>query len=581
MKIANSPRIAIDVQQDTPLLARSASVREPSKSHQPHLAVVGGLSQKHGNVDPEIQSSQNRSHRDAKRRTVQVEYVAPNSDTSRADAQVTEVVPASSSKARVRSGIEGPVEVVSGSRYLATEARQDTVGLGSQGSSGQVRTKQRPSTSSQVQGASMGPPARPARDVPRSVSDSPGAFIVGSSIARPNTGGSLASTGSRSRLPSRGSYTLPGQPVAPTVATTNAHGKLAQPKNGKHYVISNPIPQQQDEYGRRPTSYGRLNATAADSNVEEDPAPTRAHKRSNTVGGIGEKLFGRGGALFGGKGQTHAGQEQGSRRPSKAHPPTSMSGPIGASNPRRSTDSRRSTSFGFGRRGSRGSSGLQEKPKRFSFLPAAFSLKSIGGGSSSAKDPRPSGTAQSMTEIAQPRPKSKRPEMAFGRGVSQSTTGNTTEENLFAFAGPLVETKQQQATQYGGSTANAQSRRLVDQGYAAKQRATNAAGTGYDGTGVSRSGTESESSIPAAQPPGPHPAGYNADDDEKRRGYDGSAGRGSAVLQKPNRKFVEAYEAEPERRYAHGGHSSGSSGAARKVMDFFRRRGKAKAWDER
>jgi protein-serine/threonine kinase len=40
------------------------------------------------------------------------------------------------------------------------------------------------------------------------------------------------------------------------------------------------------------------------------------------------------------------------------------------------------------------------------------------------------------------------------------------------------------------------------------------------------------------------------------------------VLQKNNRRFNEAYEAEPK--------GAGSSGAARKVMDFFRRRGKAR-----
>ncbi|KAI9794061.1 MAG: hypothetical protein M1816_006686 [Peltula sp. TS41687] len=596
-EIANTT-VTSDPQQDTPLLARSASVREPSKTHQPHLAVVGGLSQKHGNLDPDIQSSQNRPHRDAKRRTVQVEYVAPSSETSRVDPQVAEpsaveVVPASSSKARVAPGNQGPVDVVSGSRYRTTEGRQDATGPGYQGSTGHVRTKQRPSTSSQAQGAGMGPPARPVRDVPRSVSDSTGAFAVGSSIARPNTGGSLASTGSRSGLPSRGSYTLPGQPVAPTVATTNAHGKLAQPKNGKHYVISNPMPQQQDEYGRS-SSYGRLNVTAAEPNVEDDdPAPARTHKRSNTVGGIGEKLFGRGGTLFGSKSQTQTqtGQEQAPRRVSKAHPPTSMSGPIVVNSPRRSTDSRRSTSFGFGRKGSRGSSGLQEKPKRFSFLPAAFSFKSIGGsGSSSAKDLRPPRTAQSMTEPSQPhRPNPKRPEMAFGRGLSQSTAGYTTDENLLAFDGPLIETTQQQATQVGGSTANAQAPRQghADQGYAANQSPppTNLARVGYDGAGASRSATASESSLPAAaaaaaaQPPGPYPAGFNAEDE--KRGSAAAAARGPSVLQKPNRKFVEAYEAEPERRYAHGGQNSGSSGAARKVMDFFRRRGKAKAWEER
>ena len=49
--------------------------------------------------------------------------------------------------------------------------------------------------------------------------------------------------------------------------------------------------------------------------------------------------------------------------------------------------------------------------------------------------------------------------------------------------------------------------------------------------------------------------------------------RGANVLQKNNRKFADAYEYES--------HHSGSSGAARKVMDFFRRRAKSRAGDDR
>jgi protein-serine/threonine kinase len=48
------------------------------------------------------------------------------------------------------------------------------------------------------------------------------------------------------------------------------------------------------------------------------------------------------------------------------------------------------------------------------------------------------------------------------------------------------------------------------------------------------------------------------------------------VLQKTHRKFADAYEYERDLS-----HHSGSSGAARKVMDFFRRRAKSRAGDER
>jgi protein-serine/threonine kinase len=47
---------------------------------------------------------------------------------------------------------------------------------------------------------------------------------------------------------------------------------------------------------------------------------------------------------------------------------------------------------------------------------------------------------------------------------------------------------------------------------------------------------------------------------------------GGRVLQKPNRKFTDAYEQEQD-----PGHHAGTSGAAKRVMDFFRRRGKARS----
>ncbi|RZM22681.1 MAG: hypothetical protein EOO88_28660 [Pedobacter sp.] len=66
-----------DDQYDVPQLARSASVREPSKPSQ--ISVPGGLVNK--NVP--INEPETKTPRDAKRRTVQVEYVAPQSQTVR------------------------------------------------------------------------------------------------------------------------------------------------------------------------------------------------------------------------------------------------------------------------------------------------------------------------------------------------------------------------------------------------------------------------------------------------------------------------------------------------------------------
>lgn len=52
--------------------------------------------------------------------------------------------------------------------------------------------------------------------------------------------------------------------------------------------------------------------------------------------------------------------------------------------------------------------------------------------------------------------------------------------------------------------------------------------------------------------------------------------KGPVMLQKSNRKFADAYEQEQQAASGGSGRHGGSSGAARKVMDFFRRRGKAR-----
>lgn len=57
--------------------------------------------------------------------------------------------------------------------------------------------------------------------------------------------------------------------------------------------------------------------------------------------------------------------------------------------------------------------------------------------------------------------------------------------------------------------------------------------------------------------------------------------RGAAVLQKNNRRFADAYEQDQEPGYGGGGRNAGSSGAAKRVMDFFRRRGKARGGEDR
>ncbi len=614
--------LCTDNQQDGPLLARSASVREPSKSHSQHAAGTGAVGQKHDNVDHD-QSPQTRPPRDAKRRTVQVEYVAPQSQTARELPISPAAAAASSPQPRPRTGTEASAA----RSKQASQVPQPYPGSASQG-----RIEQRPSSSTQ----DMGPPTRPNRDIPRSVSESTGAFITGNSIARPNTGGSLTSTGSSMRLPSRGSYSRPGQPVAPRVEATNAQGRLAQP-SGKQYVISNPI-LQEDSF-MQPSSYGRANVgQASNVNTTGTMQPPRGHKRSNTVGGIGEKIFGRSGSIFGGRTPSQTNPQQSSQKPEKSYPPTSMSGPIANTSSRPSVDSRRSTSFGFGRK----NSSLQEKPRRFSFLPASFSLKNLGGGT---RESQPPSTSHSMTENADfaqiQRTRPKRPAMAFGRGLSQSTSGGTTEEDLMTFGG-LYNNRKATTTQQARGPAprsNPQQRPIRDSGYPSSADQPVSRGTAGKNEYLSAAGaqgesaltTESESSLlhtpqapvmspysSAAAQQGAGAGHYKTSTSTNNTPYnqptvytDGATSigaqeqaprweRGTVGLQRPARKFVDAYEQEPEGgRYGGGhggvggggaahhhpgaGHASGggSSGAARKVMDFFRRRGKARYGDDR
>ena len=586
-------------QQEAPLLARSASVREPTKTQPSNMSPVGGLTHQ-GKMDPEQPADRTKAPRD-KRRTVQVEYVAPQSQTVRGEGTPSvqspatvgsaSAAPPSSSKTRARAGSEGPESVRQASAAGATFKplpQEPSIVDNSlpyhPGFSSSTRTQQRPSGPQQV----MAPPARPIKEVSRSTSDYVGISgpLSTSTVARPTTGGSMSSAG---RLPSRGnSYS---QPLAPTVAATNAQGRLAQPKNSKQYNISSPIPQP--EYYFHEGSIGRPS-----TQQYEQPVPlasrqdqSRGHKRSNTLGSV----FSRSGSFFGGRSQ--APQDQIKPQQEKKYPPTSMRGPIASDSPRQSTDSRRSSSFGFGRKNSdlrkTSDSGKQEKPRRFSLLPAAFSFKSFTG---TAKDQstenilpvserRPSIVHQQPpTSRGQPRPSTT----AYGRGQSRSDSFRKEESmptGYDGYDGQRERTRESSTQQAKRSNAPLRSAPQRQQSYGSPQYNSQQdpyaslqapAGQSYL-LGESGTPTESEVSLGMSQHRGPYPPGFNEFDDEPRPSIQQNrSGRGAGVLQKDNRRFADAYEQGQS-----GGHHAGSSGAAKRVMDFFRRRGKARAGDER
>ena len=599
-EIANT--VVTKEQHDTPLLARSASVREPSKTQAPAVSPVGGLTHP-GRIDPNQSADKVKGPRDPKRRTVQVEYVPPSSQTIRGEATPSIQSPASPGspadvaipKTRARSGSQGPdtnqrqtsgapltTKPLPRDAYTMPDMKTDSI---YQPLPPTGRAQQRPITSQQP----MAPPTRPIKDVPRSTSDSSGVFapVSGPPTTRPTTGGSMTSSGA-GRLPSRGnSYS---QPLAPTVAATNAQGRLAQPKNGKQYHISAPMSQQEPQYSE--ASIGRPSTQAYSTAAPlPDQREGRGHKRSNTFGNV----FGRSGSLFGGRSQVA--QEQ--PPPEKRYPPTSMKNPIATDSPRLSTESKRSTSFGFGRKSSdlkkNSDTSRQEKPRRFSLLPASFSFKSLAGSSreQSTENILPV-SERRQSNAAQPSGSSRgasRPQtMSYGKDQSRSNSYRVDDGGQAVYDGSLEGNRDMAAQHPRTYAAPPRSRpqeqyQYNDPQYIAEpRRAPRGVGPSFPGEGTP---TESEISLGmnmnANANRARYPPGFSSYEDEPPRSsmQQGRSARGPSVLQKSNRKFADAYEQEQERGYGAGGQHAGSSGAARRVMDFFRRRGRARAGDDR
>ncbi|KKY27735.1 putative serine threonine protein kinase [Phaeomoniella chlamydospora] len=524
--IANST-VPAEEPQEAPQLMRSSSVREPSKTHA-SATPVGGLSHSQGKIMQDEQDESAKPARDTKRRTVQVEYVAPQSQTTRGETAPIPTTSRADNQAHLEASRSKPLP----SEPPVTQSTRNIA---------------------QYPPVSMPPPTRPGRDVPRSVSDSSAAFGIPSiqpGVTRPSTGGSMTSAASGARLPSRGSY---GQPVAPTVTSTPAQGRLAQPtsKAGRSYQIPNSSSlhrsQQSQSIQRSETQQlsGQFHETQA------VPPPKSHHRRSSTLSNLGEKLFGRSNS------QKKQQNEVSRPKRDKKYPPTSMKDPYATDNPRSSIDSKRSVSFGFGKKKSVDLESQEEKPRRYSFIPSSFSFRGLSSAGSQSDDQN--------YDFSQPAQTRSRPSTT---GQARMPSYNT-EESM-----PLGTDGQNERTQYP-SNYNFSSRQ--PQTYAPASQPAQRSDDVYGGTGV-YGGERSylQTTPPPAEPNnrGPQQAVYS----DGFNSYDELPGRASmqqgrskpGVLQKP-RKFGDAYDYE-----VGPGHHDGSSGAARKVMDFFRRRGKAR-----
>lgn len=498
-----------------PALTRAASVREPSSTNShPHTAAPGAIGQRHHAHEFVPQTTQQKAPVDAKRRTVQVEYVEPRSQTKRgsavdpdqqgptdsqeaeeADAAPAPVVPTSKHHDNLARAATTASIVPRHARTTSVDQQKGKEREILQVAESKASSRNRPvsyayqsTTASRAPGSGDGtvskPPSRkPSRDkngppVSGKVFTAP---ELGTTSARPSTANSL---GGSNRMPSRGgSYS---RPVAPSVAANNnnAQGKIAMPKSGKPYTISNPIPQPDNseaigssEMGKPSTAVLPAKYTSRPHTQPEQPA--KGHKRANTVGGGAGGEAGRFLGKFMG----------GSDKPESPLRPTMTA----AGEPRQSLDQSGRSKY--------------EKPtnksRRFSLLPTSFSLRSISGSGHVRRPSRStsglSGGRQFVTPDPQPQTSSQ-PQL----GVPHSATGGGDESVLT------------------GS----------DTSLAIESAPASATGGGFGRDSIDIGG-----------------AGSNI-------------GRRPTVLQK-NRKFTEGEVSG----------TGGSSGPARRVMDFFRRRG--------
>ena len=540
---------------DSPSLARSSSVRESSKK-TPVSPPIGGLVSKQGTIDADAAevATYAKQQRDNKRRTVQVEYVAPSTTTQRGEAPATQ----SSSRTRTRSGSQGGVEVAEAGSSASSRdkplPRDPPVAADASGKA--PVASRRPPSAHRNPNAAAGRGGREAPYV--------SGVVAGTSGARPATGGSLQAAGQKS------SY---GQPVPPELADTNAHGRIQQPpRGGSSYGIPASASEgQSQEYGRPsinlPPKFARLSGFPNDAPGAGTSGPqsgeAKGHKRSSTMGEISGKLFGRTGSLFGGKSRKRAEQPPASEKGRK-YPPVSMNNSVsGADEARPSMDSKRSRqsfSIGGGKKTSGSISGSQKSQekaaRRFSFIPGSFSLKAIGIGKE--EPPRQLDSQQDLP-IQEPPTADQ-----HGRYVDHD----------------MLRDQHVDASTLDGMYAQLhEPRRSTDPYGRHAQHSSN--GYGHPSTSQTLmppallSGSDASvdnarrpvGSTPQLQQVAQQDGGYDG-----RRVASGGPKPGRGVLQK-NKRFVDAWDTDS---YSRGHDHSGSSGPARKVMDFFRRRGKAR-----
>ncbi|PHH51811.1 Serine/threonine-protein kinase KIN4 [Ceratocystis fimbriata CBS 114723] len=497
------------VEEDVPGLGRSASVRESSKKSQPP-PVVGGLSHK-GNADVESLDSSTATSKAAKRRTVQVEYVAPSTQTQRERIEYTggsstpKTAPSAAVAAASRSATGRVSMDAAHEKPLPKEP---------------VSTSRDPNyRSSRVSVHGSAPVTRHAHN--RS-SASEAMYTTIPASARPHT---------------RTGY---GQPAPPAVAGTNVHGKIQQPLATSDSVESATRPGVPSKVAMV-TGYGTNGQPPVAAAVS---SAHRGHKRSNTIGEISSKLIGRSGSIFGKNRKRNDTQGEKNNR---KYPPISMSSQMmhdemGPGRP--STESnRRSISFGLGKKRSGSISGSQHsggRSRRFSLISP---FKAMGIGRSQAAQTDSSPTSPSDAESSN---------MLSTQDADEHRQANP---HIHSHK-PTASTGVPSSYSSGNTPADAQWRPNAIPQYVQNET-------------MLHTGSESSLDQPGMKRPNSmnhYPVQYGEPGDQDRhRMVSSRASNTRGVLQKPKRGFNDAYDDEVN-----------GSGAARRVMDFFRRRGKAR-----
>lgn len=526
--ITSSTTTPIEIQNTTvpaedeaeaPGMARSASVREASKPKTgTATSTVGGLASKHGNIDADEAAAAAKAQKDAKRRTVQVEYVAPTTQTQRGEyamAGASRARTDGATEAKRASAKEKPLPrdpPVSADAYGKPSSRQSASAHPHHLHHQQPTLQATPEKATRQRPEHIYAPNAAEAETPQH-SGRPSSIQSGASLGFTATG--------------RGTY---GQPVPPSIAGTNAQGRIQQPSTS----------DGQESRPSVPSKFAMVTGFGPDSPTSPSIEKAKGHKRSSTIGDISSKLLGRSGSLFG-KNRKRA--DAPADKNDRKYPPLSMANTKMMSDDARpsmdSRQSRRSFSIGLSKKRSGSVDEPQEKGhnRRFSLIPSITKAIGLGqerhsqqslpiqnqGGSAAGQAPTPiydsmrgppkDRAYQSQPTLQGQQPDGRRPSAVPGYMHQQPVPNNGSD-----------------------STVDAQGRRYQ------------AAGSPYQG-GFSQS------------------EGYDG-----RRVGNGNGAKGGKVLQKTKR-FADAYDEHPGR--------DGSSGAAKRVMDFFRRRGKARGGEER